>query len=245
MAYKKITTCGFVCEIEIIEIKHPARRRRGEKTNQTPEKKQEQNWRKAQRRLSMLINSSFRRKDLFFTLTYEEDPTPEDAEKHRKRFIRKVQTVFRLRGMGKVKYISVTESEHNEDHKLHHHFIMSKIEMEIINDLWEHGHVIQSQLFGKDFTGLAHYLSKEEREPGKRGWKQSEGLAAAIPEPVIKKATKRDLEMKHIPTPKGYYRVPDSEWSTYHEWTGLHKYAKFIREGETDLATGGKEPQWE
>lgn len=235
---KKVTDAGAVREVEVTTQWESGERPKVRSANvaETPERKKRRNYMNALRKLCRLVNMNFRRKDRFATLTFGKNVTIDEAKRLLDKFLRAMRKIFRLLGRDDFKYIVVTEDKHGKG-RIHHHIIMPAIDAAIVEDVWgDNGHVIQSTLFGKDFTGLAHYISKEPAESNKRRWRQSKNLIH--PQPEYRPVTAEDKTTAPIRAPRGYRRVYSKvEW---YEETGLWKYAKFVREGEVDLGTGAR-----
>lgn len=236
---RKITNAGAVREIEVTYswkgLDKDMRRPRGHNQHVSTEEQQRRNLWNAKRLLSRLINANFTRRDVFFTLTHAEHVTEAEAKRALDKFLRDMRKFLRLLHMPELKYIVVTENKHKEDHRIHHHMIMNQVDYTAVRGMWNKGNVIFSELFGKDFTGLAHYMSKDPVDPHKRRWRQSKQLVH--PEPEIRLAGKEDrTATAPIRTPKGYHMVYSRvEWF---EDMGVWKYAKFLLDGEVDLSTG-------
>ena len=242
MNYKKVTRSGNVLEVELIENCRIVNRKvvRNQNRQRTPEKQKERNYFNAIRKLSRVINANFMPGDLFLTLTYrgKKQPTFEQAEKDMQKFLRSIRTIRRLRGLPELKFVSVIEQGTEEEQKrIHIHIIMNAMSIDEVNDIWHHGKVLTSRLEADgEYTGLAHYISKEPRREHKKRWSQSRNLTR--PEPEYEEIKKSELE-KEIPTPRGY--VKKYENYSYIEEIGRYRYAKFIKIGKYDLSMGEKE----
>lgn len=237
MRIKKIINAGDVREIEITCTFKGSDAPRAPRQAPTPEEKAARNWRNSIRLLGWIINANFSNKDRFVTLTHGHDVSPQQAEAALTRFIRQMQKLYRILGLPPLKYVAVTENKHKSG-RIHHHIVMGgEVDAEIIEQVWQHGHVIQSRMYGKDFTGLAHYISKDPVQPHKRKWRQSKGLIH--PQVKYEPLSPEDKTDADIRTPRGYKRVyQKKEW---YESIGLWKYAKFVRTGGVDLSTGPEE----
>lgn len=140
--------------------------------------------------------------------------------------------------MPKLKYVAVTEKTFNDKKQYHHHVIMSRMSMEEVSDVWgNNGITISSPLRPGEFTGLAHYLTKEPPVKNRKRWNQSKGLI--IPQPKYGPLKPGDLTDAPIRAPRGYRKVYSK--IAYYEEIGLFKYAKFVKIGEVDLAVGTEE----
>jgi hypothetical protein len=235
MNYRKYIYSGPVCEIEeIVSFRQPGETYTRRKGNQglTPEQQQEFNEQNARKKLSRLINGNFAEEDLFITLTYACRPKKGEPEKELKNYFRRLRDYRRKNALPEIKWIAVTET--GEKGREHHHLIMSGMSRDAATKLWKLGRVLSSNLDGGDYTGLAHYITKEKPEEHKRRWSSSRNLK----KPIVKyKKIKRIDPKRIIPTPKGYRMLDYQVYSS--ERTGTSKYLKCIREGAVDLAEGG------
>lgn len=236
---KKIIRSGDVYEVEVFfsprtpkslgGVKIP----RADNKNLTTEQQAELNLKQARKKLSRRINANFFKGDIFCTLTYRGDqPNYETAIGYLQKFLRKLGALRKKRGMAELKYIAVTEgAEESSDHRIHHHLLLNYMPMEDIGDLWPHGRKIISRLEpGGDYTGIAHYITKEPRKEHKKRWSQSRNLRK--PEVLMVIAKRNDK----LPVPKGYREVMREQF--YSEVTGSMQYLKCIRVGGEDYSEG-------
>lgn len=240
--HRKIMDVAAVKEIEVTASWKQVGKRgatRAKNMNPTPPDQQERNYWYARRRLSHIINANFKHKDLFFTLTHSrKNISYDEAIKLLRKFLRDIRTIREKRNMPPLKYVVVTEKTFNEKKHYHHHIIMNRMSIEEVNDVWgDNGIVISSPLRPGEFTGLAHYLTKEPPIKNRKRWNQSKGLI--IPKPKYEPLKPGDLTEAPIRTPRGYRKVYSKV--AYYEEIGLYKYAKFVKNGEVDLSTGTDE----
>lgn len=187
------------------------------------------------RELARTVNCNFKKGDLFITLTVRgtKQPSYEEMEKLVRKFLRAVRTVRKLRGMEDLKYVSVIEDQK----RIHVHMVMNRMSIDELNDLWPHGKVLTSRLEPNgEYTGIAHYITKEPRHAHKKRWSQSRNLAK--PEITYEEVTRADLEAD-FDQPKGYKEV--YSLTRYIDEYGLYRYAKFVKYGTVDLAVGRNE----
>ena len=236
--YIKTIKAGCVLEVEVFYSKEIGKHvPRTVGVGVTTPEQQSRNYFNAVKKLSRKLNANFTREDLFLTLTYEKEPTEEEAEKIFKRFLRDIRAVRRLRHLPELRYIAVAENRFNKKKRLHHHIVMSKMSIDEVNDIWAHGIVISSRLKKSgDYAGLAHYITKEPKREHKKRWSQSKGLLD--PEPVYEPVSRAKAESE-IRTPKGYRQA--YQVCQHYEEFGLYRYAKFIRLNEFDIAMGNRE----
>lgn len=169
---------------------------RGDKTQMSSAAQEAINLRYSWQKCEVLLAANFTKRDLFVTLTYDDDHLPatrDEAVKCVKRWISKLRASRKLRGEN-LKYIYVTEQLSAEGGRLHHHVVLNGTgnDYEEIRSLWECGENVESKhldVGGNDdgYEVLAKYLTKEPRVCGKidvgaRSWTPSLGLIHPKPE---------------------------------------------------------------
>lgn len=174
-------------------------RERAEKTQMSSAAREAINLRYSWQKLEVVLADNFGSKDLFVTLTYDDDHLPADragAVKLLRKFIRNLRAARKLRGEA-VKYIYVTEQLSSEGGRLHHHMVLNGTghDLEEIVSLWPYGTDIDVQpldVGGDDnnYEAVAKYLTKEPSEVGKtevgaRNWTPSLGLSHPKPETSV------------------------------------------------------------
>lgn len=197
-------------------------RKRKPRMEPTPEAVKKINMKNAIWKLCVLLNSNFRGGDLHLTLTYANEPTPEEAKKKLDKFIKKLRQHHK-KNNSQLKWIAATEYQNK---RIHHHVVINKTDIDIINDLWQEGWVTPKVM---DRTGnyikLAEYLIKEtdktfrEKDaPQKQRYGRSRNLHLPeadyeeISERVIKNGPKED---------DGYYIDKDTIHSYEHAILGV------------------------
>lgn len=154
------------------------------------------NERQARLRIARLLNANFESGDRFVTLTYASAPTPETAEMCLDTFIKRLRRLY-----PKVKYVAKTETKP----RIHHHILLkNSVNFEDLETIWSKGYVNSSTIHDDDLTSLANYLTKEERQKGKKYIRHSHSLIA--PKVTIK-------NIKRLHQPKGVIiseRINDS-----------------------------------
>jgi hypothetical protein len=191
------------------------------------------------RELARIINCNFKKGDLFITLTVRgaNQPSYEEMEQLVRKFLRAVRTVRKLRGMDELKYVSVIEDKK----RIHVHMVLNKMSVDELMDLWPHGKVLTSHLEPNgEYTGIAHYITKEPRHPHKKRWSQSRNLKK--PEISYEEVGRSELEAD-FDQPKGYREVYSV--TRYLDECGLYRYAKYVKYGTVDLAVGRNEIDYE
>lgn len=246
--YKKEIRSGDVIEIEFYFSPRKIGKSipRSKNINLTASQQIEANFRRARKNLSRLINANFNKRDMHITLTYRDAPSSiEEAQKLQAKFTRRLRKKRRDLKLPELKWIAVTEGGHDEefikkhkrlndhDPRIHHHMIISGgVTLEALQEMWEYGVIIVSMLSSEgDYTGLAHYITKEPMERHKKRWSQSRNLVK--PKVTIKEIMNPRYDIK---APKGYtVRVKETYYS---ELTGTTQYLKAIRNGGVDVAEG-------
>lgn len=199
-------------------------RMRAMKRNITREQVQKNNDRIAVRNLTLLLNANFDEHAAHFTLTYKEAPTPEAAAKDRENFLRRMK-----RAVPGLKYVAVTEYENV---RIHHHIVMSTIDVKLVNKLWTKGFVMPTVLDEcGDYTDLAEYLIKETNKT----FRSPEGIhkhrysaSRNMKKPVIRRAEASVRDLEEDPKPiRGYYIPEDRIRRFEHPVTGL-EYVEYL-----------------
>lgn len=208
MVQHEIINCG---QTRIHTKKVVGRGRKGKRnprTNPTTEAVAKNNQRYAIKELTAKLNYNFKPKDYHITLTYKgEPPTPEQAQRDRKNFIRNVRNECKRRGI-ELKDILVTEYE---NHRIHHHAVTNNIPMDIIEKYWNKGYINFKFLEDSgNYYKLAEYLIKETNKTFKKDgctFKRRYSASRNIVSPPSEIRTAKASELKEdIPKPtKGYY----------------------------------------
>lgn len=229
--YKKIIKSGDVMEVELYKSIRTRGKRIPKQPNKAPtiEKQKQLNEINRRKRLQRLVNTNFKAGDLYITLTYRNAPDErEEAERHLKNYLRRLNYHRKKQGLPPLKYIAVTECT---GHRIHHHLIIESMNMDTIYKLWTFGacKIIPLYQFDHDYNQLASYLSKE-RKHGK-SWHQSKNLKQ--PEIQYKEPTKAERKALHsnrpvIPRLPKEYRLTSSE-TLANNIIGILYYFRFVR----------------
>lgn len=232
---KSIWVSGFVTEVRKTYSSRYGRKNiaRSKNCNPTPQAVKVLNEKYSLDRLRRLINENFKYKDIHLVLTYrrEERPTPEEAKKNLKDFIRKLRAEYRKRGI-ELKYIHTTEYERSA---IHHHLIVNRIDVGVFSDLWKFGRPHTTLLDPSgDYKKLASYFVKETNKsfsqstsPNKKRWTPSKNLKQVKPSVEIIKA---DEWRKTPVVPKGYMLEKDSLVNAVSEVTGFpYQFYRLIK----------------
>lgn len=225
--YQKITYSGPVMEVERYYATDGGRpmgsRSAEESTRAQDELNDVQSWRKLWRILQ--CNFSRRQGDLIITLKFSRWVEAEEARKHYERFLKKVRSIRKARGMEDLKYIIVKEVQSGRQHA--HVVLNGGITIEELTEIWGVGDVWGAVVSDtNNYKELAAYLNrqhkprrgsgttenaKEPRQRGKRRWTTSRNLK----KPVVKKRECRPVTMKTMPAVpqghRGYTLMPEFE----------------------------------
>ena len=141
-----------------IKLNNEIGKTRAPKTKPTSEAVRKNNDRIAEKRLARLLNANFYPGDLHVTLTYAEIRTEEEQKRILNNFIRRMKREYEKAGR-EFKWIHVTEYE---NHRPHHHIVMSYIDLRVIHEQWKEGNIKSSALDkSRNYIKLAQYLIKE------------------------------------------------------------------------------------
>lgn len=140
----------------------------------------------ARKYLERKINQNFGDKDIWMTLTYDDDHLPQDgdidaAEKDMVNYIKRVNYQRGKRGMANAKYIYVTEYSPRAEIRWHHHIVMDgALDMDTLEKCWRKGRRNEVRRLQKDengLSGLANYIVKQkDRLKSEKRWHCSQGL---------------------------------------------------------------------
>lgn len=138
------------------------------------------------------INQNFGNKDIWMTMTYDDEHLPIDgdidaADREMVKFIKRVNYQRKKQGLPNAKYVYVTEYNEAADIRWHHHIIMDgALDMDTVEKCWKNGRRNEVRRLQKDengLSGLANYIVKQkDRFKSEKRWHCSQGL----PDPNIK-----------------------------------------------------------
>lgn len=194
---------------------------RAKKRTVTSEKVQKNNDKLTAKKLNRIINANFDKTCWHDTLTYANEPEPEEAMKKFNNFLARVRRAMKKMNM-EFKWIVATEYT-NE--RIHHHLI-TNAPLDLIRKKWQEGIVLPRPLDDDpDYHRLGEYIIKEtsksfrdEDSPFKTRYSHSRNLY--IPKPQIEIVDERQLFSDPMPR-KGYYIDQDSVRRYEHPITGL------------------------
>lgn len=188
------------------------KQKRQPKQHPTSEAVMKVNFRNAVKILTAKLNHNFAPGDYHITLTYGgQAPDQETAKKNLKRFVENLRNYCKKNDI-QFKWVAVTEYDHK---RIHHHIVMSKIDLEVINKYWKYGFEYPVVL---DDTGnyhkLAEYLLKETEktfrtDSGQQKRRYSTSRNVVMPEVRREKILGREVNGRIRP-PKGYYVDQDT-----------------------------------
>lgn len=227
MSYEQKTTyCGKVIEVEKKKAVKSGgcKKLRSPKLQPTTAQQQERNKRRAERKLTQLLNTNYGEGDHHQILTYRKEARlkPREAKKALEKYMRKLRELYKKHG-AELQYICVTEYKNKA---IHHHLIINNaVPVKEINQLWTYGRPKYVQL---DNTGqykeLAEYLIKETEKtfrepetPYKQRWNSSRNLKKPV---IKKKIIKRNSWMQNPKPFKGYFVEKDSVYQCEQGDTG-------------------------
>ena len=159
---------------------------RGDRMKEKREISKEKNDKNARKYVERLINNNFGDGDLWITLTYDDGHLPPDGDidaalKNMQNYVKRVNYQREKRGLGKCKYVYVTEYNPWEKIRWHHHIVMDgEMDMDMVEKCWKQGSRNEIRRLEKDengLSGMVNYIVKEkERIKSERRWNSSEGL---------------------------------------------------------------------
>lgn len=140
----------------------------------------------ARKYVERLINENFSDKDLWITLTYDDEHLPPDGDvdaaiKNVQNYIRRVNYQRKKRGLGKAKYVIVNAYNPEEEIRWHHHIVMDgDMDMDTVESCWKQSsrnEVRRLQTDESGLTGMARYIVEEKnRIKSEKRWMSSQGL---------------------------------------------------------------------
>ena len=187
----------------------------------SPESVQKNNDRLAAKTLARIINANQGPDWSHTTLTYREEPDPEEAKKELSKFMARMRYAMKKEGK-EFKWIVATEYK---GHRLHHH-ILTNAPKEMMEKKWKAGWVLSNQFDNNpDKSKLAEYIIKESKnafrdEESPFGTRYSHSRNLIIPEVKIEEVSER-LLWDDPKAWKGYFIDKDSVRRYEHPITGL------------------------
>lgn len=216
------TCVAGACIDVTIKLNTMAHGARKPKSNPTSDAVRENNDRLAEKNLTRLLNANFYPGDLHVTLTYEEAPTKEEAEKEKQNFLRRMSREFK-KIEKEFRWVAVTE---HENHRIHHHIVMSYIDMRIIHKQWKRGHIRSSVLDAtRNYSVLANYLIKETQKTFRQAsnaTKRRYSCSRNLVKPIVVREVMSSVQLYEKPRDiKGYHIDENSIRYYTHPFTQL------------------------
>ena len=176
-------------------VKNEKGQKRNPKINPTRETVQKVNLRNAVWTLCAILNTYFKKGDLWITLTYASEPDKVQAKKDLDKLIRNLRDHHRKNNRV-FRWIAATEYKNK---RIHHHFVCSRTDLEVIEKYWPHGWVTPKSLNASgNYIKLAEYIIKEtdktfreDDSPNKTRYRRSRNMP--MPEPRREMVTDREL----------------------------------------------------
>ena len=168
----KTITSGKYVEKEIYPLwKCKGNSPRGEKKKETNEKMKKLNKKNKAKETTRLVNTNFTEKDLYVTLTYSGKlPTLERAKKDMRNFLDRIRRWWKKnKPWQEFKYIFVIDYVDDPDktkrRRIHHHLIMSGMDMDVVRENWKFGRrtVDRLQPDKKGFEEVATYMANQSK----------------------------------------------------------------------------------
>lgn len=190
---------GDVLEVEIFPIWNTQNEVRRAKKAATREAQKNLNDRNAKKKLIRKINANFTEEDLCVTLTYKGGYVPDEEQARRdiRNYIRRVREWRRKNGLPEMKYVYVIEYGGGDGRRkrVHHHVIMSGMDRDTAEALWQGRGWANSRRLQPDDYGLealARYMTKEPN--GGKRWAASRNLVDPKVTEADTKISRRKVE---------------------------------------------------
>lgn len=195
----------------------PKKQRGTRRAGASSEKKINLNERQEKQRLARILNTNFEEGGYMITLKYSGARLPESydaAREEGEKLIRKLRLLCKKEGV-ELRRVLVTANwspKRNGAARFHHHVVINKIPLSILEKLWPDGEMYIETLRAGDLSHLAAYLCDNVRleEKGRKKWSPSRNLQKPIftePTPV--------QQVDGIQAPEGAEEI--SQTPTYNE----------------------------
>ena len=190
---------GNMLEVEIYPIWNTQTEAHKAKKAATREAQKNLNDRNAKKKLIRKINANFTEEDLCTTLTYKNGFVPDEEQARRdiRNYLRRVREWRRKNGLPELKYVYVIEYGGGDGRRkrVHHHVIMSGMDRDVAEALWQGRGWANSRRLQPDDYGLealARYMTKEPN--GGKRWAASRNLVDPKITVADTKISKRKVE---------------------------------------------------
>ncbi|MCL2197298.1 MAG: hypothetical protein FWB80_00085 [Defluviitaleaceae bacterium] len=200
----KIIKSGDILEVEIYPINLAWKELAGKKREKllTPSRNAQRNLNDQNTRkyVSRLIHTNFSEKDIWLTLTYNNENMPVDipaATKHLKNYFKRLRRYIKKHNLPELKYIYVTERTESETTgkiHTHHHIILNFTDRDKAEELWTMGGRTQARKLQPDdsgLEGLARYIAKPETKEKNRKGVKTYATSLNLKKPKINTADNR------------------------------------------------------
>lgn len=195
----------------------PKKQRGTRRAGASSEKKINLNERQEKQRLARILNTNFEEGGYMITLKYSGVRLPESydaAREEGEKLMRKLRLLCKKEGV-ELRRVLVTANwspKRNGAARFHHHVVINKIPLAILERLWPDGEMYIETLRAGDLSHLAAYLCDNVRleEKGRKKWSPSRNLQKPIftePTPV--------QQVDGIQAPEGAEEI--SQTPTYNE----------------------------
>ena len=207
----------------------------------TREAVQKYNQKLAERELARILNANFQPRDLHLVLTYRRGERPDEAGAKRDldNFIERARRYYRKRGK-EFKWVATTAR--GERGALHHHLIISRMDVLDLPQLWSGGYHYTPLYRYPDYTALAVYIAHQNRSVltgdgviRRRRWSGSKNLVR--PKPEVKQVDAKTWREPPKPV-KGYIISPESIDAGINPVTGIpYLFYRMVRIPDNAAAT--------
>lgn len=185
--------------------------KRRKKENLTSEEVMKNNEKNSLKDFTVKLHHNFKPGDIHAVFTYSgTEPSKEEANKKLDKLKRDLKKLYQKNNL-ELKWLEVTEYKNK---RIHHHLVLSKIDVYELAKIWPHGFVRPTYLDNtKDWRKLANYLIKETsktfREPDAFA-KRRFHASRTITNPNIKEQEVSIVQVLEPKANKGYYIDQDS-----------------------------------
>lgn len=235
-------TSGKVREKSKVWVPAQTKVRKGRVKGSTTASKRDSNERSAIKQLARIINCNFSKRDIYMTLSYEEEKLPEGMDGQNAdatNFIRRLERAIKKLGYNAPKRIivcSVKDGKTGEVVRPHVHILLSGEGLTFSGGEWRCGKRRLSDIWGKgwvyaeplraqdDYTPLATYLIRQAGDaPDGKKYRCSQNMAKPI---ITEEEAKTGRPMR---APTGTIVVEQ----TYNELAGVN-YVRYITPGRKE-----------
>lgn len=166
---RRTITAGEYREVEIYPLYRTLKAKRSANFTLTKEAQQKVNARNSAKHVMRMAHANFvAGRDLFLTLTYwgVKAPTLERAKKDIRNYLKAIRRARKRQGLPPLKYIYVIQFEEDgREVRVHHHLIMSEMDRDEAEHLWNKGRAQSDRLKPDDqgLAALAEYITRSKR----------------------------------------------------------------------------------